>query len=331
MRTERFLVTGALGCIGAWVVRRLLHEGTPVVVFDLGRNIFRLSLLLSAEEINQIIFIHEDISTLASVEKTYQENRITNVIHLAALQMPFCKADPSLGALVNVVGTVNIFEAAKRTGIKQIVYASSTAVYGVGEEYPNNSITHNSPLKPRSHYGVYKQANEGTAKVYWMDDGISSIGLRPYVVYGAGRDQGLTSTTTKAILAVVDGQNYRISYGGRYSFQYADDVADCFIRSSRVSFDGSEVFNIGGPSVSTEEVVSAIEAALPNAEGKIGIGGTHLPFPEQVDNDALAAVIGRPQFTPLYQGIADTIDIFKKAINEGKIHKTDIDRILQSP
>ena len=122
----------------------------------------------------------------------------THVIHLAAMQLPFCKADPIQGAMVNVVGTVNIFEAIKRSGLRKLVYASSTAVYGRAEEYPPTPLAHNAKLNPHSHYGVYKVANEDNARIYWQDDGISSIGLRPYTVYGAGRDQGLTSTPTKA-------------------------------------------------------------------------------------------------------------------------------------
>jgi nucleoside-diphosphate-sugar epimerase len=142
-----------------------------------------------------------------------KENAITHIIHLAALQVPFCKAKPSLGAAVNVVGTVNVFEAAKRAGLKQVVYASSVAVYGISEEYPDAPLAHDAPHKPRTLYGVYKHANEGSARISYQDDGISSIGLRPYIVYGPGRDQGMTSGPTKAILAAVLGQPYHIGFG----------------------------------------------------------------------------------------------------------------------
>ncbi len=198
---ERFFVTGALGCIGAWVVRNLVREGIPTVIYDLGGSQHRLRLIMSEDELEQINIINGDVTDLNAVEQAVKDTGATHIIHLAGLQVPFCKADPSLGARVNVVGTVNMFEAAKRAGIKHLVYASSIAVYGSSEEYPEEMLSHDAPQRPRTHYGVYKQANEGTARIYWQDDDMSSIGLRPYTVYGPGRDQGLTSAPTKAMLA----------------------------------------------------------------------------------------------------------------------------------
>src|SRR4051794_23649624 len=186
MADERFLVTGALGCIGAWVVRNLVREGVPTAIFDLASDPRRLRLIMRDDELAQVQMLTGDITDLAAVEGALNASGATNIIHLAALQVPFCKADPVLGAQVNVVGTVNVFEVAKRTGLRRVVYASSAAVYGISEEYPEGPIEHDAPLRPRTHYGVYKQANEGTARVYWADDGVPSIGLRPYVVYGPG-------------------------------------------------------------------------------------------------------------------------------------------------
>ena len=102
---------------------------------------------------------------------------------------------------MNVVGTVNVFEAAKAAEIQKVVYASSIAVYGGKDEYEGELLPHHALANPHTHYGVFKQANEGTARIYWQDDGIASIGLRPYTLYGPGRDQGLTSTPTQAMLA----------------------------------------------------------------------------------------------------------------------------------
>jgi nucleoside-diphosphate-sugar epimerase len=316
---EPFLVTGAAGCIGVWVLRNLLREGTPVTVLDLDTKRHRLPLVLTDEEIARIKFIQGDISDYPTVENAFKSSGANRIIHLAALQLPFCKADPVAGARVNVVGTVNIFEVAKRLGLKNLVYASSTAVYGISEEYPDKPLAHDAPLRPRSHYGVYKQANEGTAQVYFRDDGVNSIGLRPYVVYGAGRDQGMTSTPTKAILAAAASQAYHISYGGRYCFQYADDTARAFIQAARADFKGAEVFNIGGDSVSTVEVIAAIEQAEPSARGRITFDEVPLPFPPEVDNTALTTAIGSLHFTLLDQGVAETLELFRHALAEGKI------------
>ena len=319
MNEERFLVTGAAGCIGVWVLRNLVRERVPVASFDLENNKKRLSLVLNDDEIACIQFYQGDISDYPMVENALKESHATRVIHLAALQLPFCKANPVAGARVNVIGTVNLFEAAKHFGLDNIVYASTTAVYGLSEEYPEEPLAHDALLKPHSHYGVYKQANEGNAAIYFQDDGFSSIGLRPYVVYGAGRDQGMTSTPTKAILAAAAGQPYRISYGGRYCFQYADDTAKAFIRAARAHLSGAKAFNIGGKSVSTPDVIAAIEKAEPSAQGRISFDDVPLPFPAEVNNRALVEAMGPLVFTSLEEGVAETLAIFRRALANGKI------------
>ncbi|MCL4560331.1 MAG: NAD(P)-dependent oxidoreductase [Chloroflexi bacterium] len=319
MSEERFLVTGAHGAIGAWVIRNLLREGIPAFLFDQEGSNHRLRMILDAEELSRLETIHGDIVDLPDLEDAIRRFEVTHLIHLAALQLPFVKADPPQGAKVNVVGTVNIFEAAKHTGLKRVVYASSTAVYGEKSEYPDVSLPHDAPLKPHSLYGVFKQANEGTARVYFLDDGISSIGLRPYVVYGPGRDQGMTSTPTKAMLAAALGKPYHITYGGRYNLQYADDVAKIFIRAARAPFEGAGVFNLGGAAVSTQEVIACIETAAPEVKDKLTFDPSPLPFPQAIDNTALRQLLGRLPETPLQQGVAETIDVFKKAIVDGKI------------
>jgi UDP-glucuronate 4-epimerase len=316
---ERFLVTGATGCIGSWTVRNLIRDDVYVGVLARGDDRHRLRLIMGEDEISRVRFIKGDITDLEVIRRAIAEHGITHIIHLAAMQLPFCKADPPLGAAVNVQGTVNIFEAAKSGGIRHVVYASSTAVYGPRDRYPGGPLMHDAPLDPRSHYGVYKQANEATARVYWRDDGISSVGIRPYVVYGPGRDQGMTSTPTKAMLAAAAGNAYHITYGGRFGFQYAGDTARAFIGAARAKIEGAGVFNLGGQTVGIEDVVREIEAAVPALRGKITHETNPLPFPEEIDNAPLVALLGGLEITPLPDGVRQTIDIFTKALADGRV------------
>lgn len=124
-----------------------------------------------------------------------------NVIHLAALQIPACRTDPVRGMSVNAVGTLNVFEAAVAHGINHVAWASSIAVFGDRNDYPSGAIRDDAARLPRTIYGVTKVAAEDAAKVYWNDQGLSSVALRPWVVYGPGRDQGLTSEPTRAMVA----------------------------------------------------------------------------------------------------------------------------------
>ena len=321
--SEHFLVTGAMGCIGAWVVRNLARDAqrAAVIVFDLSTDPRRLRLILASDELARVNFVAGDIADLAALERALDENAITHLIHLAALQVPFCKADPPLGARVNVVGTVNVFEAVKkRRHIAKVVYASSIAVYDAADAYPAGTpLPHDAPLRPNTHYGVYKQANEGTARVYWQDDRVSSLGLRPYVIYGVGRDQGLTSTPTKAMFAAAVGQPYHISYGGRCDLEYADDAARAFIAAARTPVEGADVFNLTGAAVHMREVVAAIEAAAPDVRGRITFEDKPLPFPEEADGAPLARVIGDFPRTPLAAGVADTVHRFRALVAAGQM------------
>ena len=317
MTQQHFFVTGAMGCIGAWVVRNLIQDNTQVTVFDLSKDRHRLELIMTPDELSHVTFIQGDLTQTKSVCDAVTSSKATHIIHLGALQVPFCKADPPLGAAVNVVGTVNMFEAAKAAGIGQLVYASSAGVYGTRDMYRENLLQHDSPLHPLSHYGVYKQANEGSARVYWLDDQISSIGFRPYTVYGPGRDQGMTSTPTQAMLAAVRGEAYHISFGGSNGFQFVDDIAKLFIQAARHPIEGSEVFNISGAVAHMSEVVEAINAVLPGAE--ITHESSALPLPDgQVDTE-LRQTLGEIPDTPLTVGVEKTIRHFQAAIQDGRL------------
>jgi UDP-glucuronate 4-epimerase len=318
---ERFLVTGALGCIGAWTVRTLAREGVPVVAFDAAPDPRRLRQITTPEELAGVEIVSGDITDLASIERALDDHGITNVIHLAALQVPACRANPPLGALVNVLGTVNVFEAVRRRSdrIAKLVYTGSIGMFDADDADPDTHRLEATAIPhPATHYGVYKQANEGTAHVYWLENGISSIGLRPMVVYGPGRDQGLTSTPTKAILAAVVGRPYTISFGGRTLFQFAEDVARALIVASRSSLEGANAFNLGGSMAPIGEFVAAIEAEVPGSVGSIDVVDQALPFPEEISADELAA-LGPIPVTPLRDGVRQTAAFFRRLQGLGRL------------
>jgi hypothetical protein len=116
--TERFLVTGALGCIGAWSCAQLVREGVPVVAHDLGEDTRRLESIMSPEELARLTFVKGDILDLVQLEQVIVDHGVTHLIHLAAMLLPLVKADPPRGAAVNVVGTTNVMEAAKRRRVR---------------------------------------------------------------------------------------------------------------------------------------------------------------------------------------------------------------------
>ena len=316
--SPRVLVTGAYGCIGAWVVRELVAREIPVVTFDLGGDDYRLGLTMSADEAASVPRVQGDITDLAHLERTLDEQGITNVIHLAALQVPFCRANPPLGAAVNVVGTTNVLEAIKKRSDRMapLVYASSIAAYDAMDEAdpsPDMKAT------PGTIYGVFKRANEGTAQIYWNDHAVASVGLRPHTVYGPGRDQGVTSAPTVAMLAAAAGEPYHLPYGGSAQLQYVPDVARAFIQASLSQATGAHVYDLPGAPVHVSEVIEAIASAVPASAGTITFEDVSLPFPAGVDDPALERAIGPLAHTPLQDGVFDTIERFATLLADGRI------------
>ena len=265
---RRFLITGAKGFIGAWIVKELVDRGDQPLVFDIDTESARLAALLTPEQMASVQLLQGDITQFKDVESAIVDHGITHVLHLAGIQVPFCAADPLRGAMINVVGTLNVFEVARRRRdlVQSIVYASSAAVFGPEEAYGGGTVPEGAPLLPGTHYGVFKQCNEGNARVYFQNDGLSSVGIRPGTVYGVGRDRGMTSGPTKAIKAAVIGQPYTIRFTGGMDLQYVRDTARIFIRCAEAGLTGAKVYTPRGDVMQVHEFLTILEQILPLPE-----------------------------------------------------------------
>ena len=301
------LITGAGGCIGAWVIKQLLDSGTEVIAFDLSAERRRLALLCDdAATADTVVWETGDIADGGRVTEVFARYRPAAVIHLAALQVPFCKADPAAGARVNVVGSVNVFEAARRYGVDRIAYASSVAATAMGESPWLETL-----------YGAYKICNEQTARVYWRDWQIPSIGIRPAVVYGVARDQGMSAAPTVAMLAAVAQRSFVIPFSGTVGLVYAAEAAAVFIRAIAVAQEGTQVFNLNGVQKSVAEVVDMIQQHYPNAE--VSYGGAALPFPSDLSDEPLRACIGDYHRRSFAEGVDETLSLFARRVAAGRI------------
>jgi UDP-glucuronate 4-epimerase len=314
----RFLVTGALGAIGVWTMRSLLDRGHAVVAMDVSGDGHRLPVALDEGRLAALVRVDGDITDLAAVERVMDDHGITGVIHLAALQVPFVRADPPLGARVNVVGTVNMLEAVRRRADRMgpLVYASSIAAFGAAGTMRDED-------QPGTLYGVYKRANESTALRYFEDFGVSSIGLRPHTVYGPGRDQGLTSAPTAAMVAAVARVPFHIPYGGSAQMQYAPDVGEAFARAAEARPEGAAVHSLDGPVAGMGEVLAAIEAAVPDAQGLITADEQPLPFPAETDSSSFVELLGGPVVRPLRDGVQDAVRHFERLLANGVVRRPE--------
>ena len=309
----RVLVTGAQGCIGAWIVKQLLERGDEVVIFDVEPNPVRLKRIVPEDQLTTVRIETGRIEDTARIKALVKDRGITHIVHLAAVLMPFCQANPVVAGLVNVIGTLNVFEAARDAGRPvRIVYASSSAVWGPEDAYEHRKLTEDDPLRPATHYGVFKQANEGNARAFYASNGISSIGLRPWAVYGFGRDLGLTADPTLAIKALVSNEPFQIRLSGFMDLQYVEDVAAAFIGCLFSDIEGAYAFNLAGDVVNLEtEFIDILERIRPGAKRLITAEGPQVPVAYRMNDSQLRAAVPVLPRTPLEDGIRKTIQYFE--------------------
>lgn len=322
----RVLLTGGYGCIGSWIARNLLERGDEVWIYDLKEDPKRVRLILPEEKVRQIQFVQGDVTDVARLREAFEKEGISHVVHLAGLQVPTCRADPTLGAKVNVIGTLAVFEAVRALGkqIERLVYTSSAAVFGTPTDYPPGRLADDVALKPTTHYGYFKCCNEGNARVYFQDFGLSSIGLRPWTVYGVGRDFGMTSEPTKAIKSLALGRPYHITYGGWQDMQLVDDVAKITVRCLEAQYQGAKSYNLRGHVVDLPTLHKAMVSVDPAAAKLITYGEKQIPIAYDLDDGALQRDLGPMPLTPLEVGIRQTLEHFGKLNAEGRLDVSDL-------
>lgn len=317
---ESYFITGAQGCIGSWIVKTLVERGDEPVVFDRSDDSRRLAALMDPDDLVRVRFILGDVTDRAAVLSALRKSAAQRVIHLAGLQVPSCKADPVTGAMVNVIGTLNVFEAARETDAKSVVYASSAAVYGLNDD--DVALDESAPCEPSTHYGVFKLTNEGNARIYFLDHGLSSVGLRPLTVYGVNRDTGLTSDPTKAMKSAVLGRPFHIRFSGATDFQYVADTAAAFIACADKAPSGAHIFNLHGETLTVDGIANFINEQA--RADLITFSGPPIPIAPAIDDSAIKQAIGLLPSTRFQQGIRTTMQRFAELRDDGRLDTSDL-------
>lgn len=320
------LVTGAFGCIGSWVIRGLLAAGERVVALDFSDDPWRLKLVAGPDAPERITAVRGDIADRDALVRLVGERGIDRIIHLAAWQVPLCRKDPSGGALVNVVGTANVFEAVRLNPgqVPRVVYVSSAAVFGAPHLYPPGPLADDAPRLPGTHYGVYKVANEETARVYWEEHQIPSSGFRPLSVYGPGRDFGVTAAPTLAMKAAVLKRPYRIPYGGRTDLIFVEDAAGALTAAARATLDGARVYNLHGEVVTIADVIRVLHEEWPAARGAVSHDEVPTPFAEALADDRYQRELGPRARTSFREGTRRTLEEFARLQKEGRLDAREL-------
>lgn len=280
---SRILLTGGTGFVGVRAAAALAAAGHSVRVFDLAPRPERLPPGLDVE------IVSGDITDTASViEATHG---CDGIVHLAGLMTVDCARDPVLGARVNLIGSLNVFEAAKPNRLP-VAYLSTAGVFG-----PEDAI-HPQPM---TIYGATKLAVEGAARAFFLDHGVPSLGLRPYIVYGPGISAGIAAGPSIALAAAANHKPAQIRFSGRVGLVFVDDVACLLATAMAAPLTGATALTMAGDTAEMEDFVT--ELSIQTGWSNITIDGPPLRIPADLASDPVPALLGAQPITDIKTGI----------------------------
>jgi len=231
---KKILITGSDGFVGSHLANRLREQGAEVAGVDISCGI--------------------DITDWEHV-KGYKD--IDFIYHLAARTfIPSTNEDPSQTYMVNLIGTLNMLELGRRNKTKKFIFPSSY-VYGPPQYLP---IDENHPINPSNPYNRSKALGEELCRAYYEDYGLECVVLRAFNIYGEGQRD---SFLIPAILKQINDKEIELKDPEpKRDFLYVEDAVDAYMKATKYSGSGYEVFNIGlGKSFSVDEIVTKILAA----------------------------------------------------------------------
>ena len=326
----KILVTGAAGFIGFHSSRALLEKGEEIIGLDNLNHYYDVSLkkarLRILKEYENFTFLKGDISELTQIQKAFNEHKPKRVLHLAAQAgVRYSLENPHPYVSSNIQGFLNVLEACRHNQVENLVYASSSSVYGLNKNLPFKESHHVD--HPLSLYGASKKSNELMAHSYSHLYKLPTTGLRFFTVYGPwGRPDMALFLFTKAILS---GEPLNIFNEGNMvrDFTYIDDIVEAILKiidkipSSNENFDPYSpdpsisnspyrIFNIGNNNpVNLMDYVKVLEACL-NIESKKNF----LPMQEgdvpmtAADTDLLDQWIGFKPNTDIISGVREFVN-----------------------
>lgn len=307
------LVTGGAGFIGSHVAERLLKDGQRVRVFDNFSSGRRENLAFARDAGGALEVLEGDLRDLAAVERAARGAEV--IYHQAAMRSVPRSVDDPLGANENNVnGTLHVLEAARRHGVRRVVYASSSSVYGDNPELPKREEQALAPISP---YAVSKAAGEQYAKVWAKLYGIETVGLRYFNVFGPRQDPAseYAAVLPRFILWGLRGQPLEVHGDGAQSrdFTYIDNVVEANILAGQAPGVAGEAFNVGcGERTSLLDVIGMLEriTGRPVERRHSPVRGGDVPH-TMADVSKAKRLLGYTPLVDFAEGFRRTVDYFR--------------------
>jgi UDP-glucose 4-epimerase len=279
-------------------VRDLVARGHEVRVLDLRPNSANLDFVGKGLA-GEVECVAGDIRDAAAVRAAMAG--CDRAIHLAGVMTVDCARDPVAGAAINLIGSLNMFEAAIAEGLPGLAYVSTAGVFGPDDAF------HPSPA---THYGAFKLAVEGSARAYLADRGFPSVGFRPYIVYGPGESSGIAAGPSIALRAAHEGRPATIRFSGRVGFVHVEEVAAAFVAAAETPPEGAGAHTLAGETADTAAFLAALRAELPAAE--VTVEGPPLRIPPEIGAGPRPPVLAGVPAIGLAEGIARTLAHYRK-------------------
>lgn len=299
------LITGGTGFIGSYVSRALVEKGENIIIYDITPDISIFS-----DIIDKVRIVRGDILDMPNLLRTIKNQNVDKIVHMAYMMADASDANPYKGMEVNVLGTNNVFEAARILDIERVVWASSAAVYGSAEYYGGKQVFVNedSPTKGTFVYAACKILNEFTAEFYSEKYGLDFVGLRPTVIYGTGRIRGTSAFASILIENPARGKPVQVPYTAdqEHDWMYVKDTADAFVTACFIKKPKHTIFNIGGEVHTLREATNYVKELIPDAD--ITFGNATLGWVSKYDTTRASEELGFSSRYSLKDGIKDFVN-----------------------
>ena len=291
------VIFGGTGFLGSWIAKKLIDNDINVTIFD--KKIDKNLIIKLIKNYSSKLTFYE--GNILNFQKVLDVSKKANVlINLVGLMTPDCSQNPILGAKINIMGSINVFEAALNTKNKYVIYTSSGGVFGRNDPvYP----------LPETHYGAYKLALEGIARAYFLERNFNSFGLRPFIVYGPGREIGGTAGISQACKASANNSDFEIQFSGKAGFVYVEDISELVFKVLKNYFHGANVMNINGISCEVDEIVTILNKF--NVSGKITSNKKKLPVIGEILGNGPKTYFPDFEFTGIETGLIKTLDFYR--------------------
>ena len=265
------MITGGAGYVGSYLIYKLLQEKHEVFSIDDMSNgdYSYLEGLIEPEHI-----VVGDIRDAELLDNLFED--VDAVVHLAAIPgLVRCNENPEEAVSVNVYGTYQVLEAARKQGVKKVIFSSSAASYGIPRSLP---VKEDHPLNPMNLYGVTKLAGEKLMRVYYDNYNIETITLRFGNIYGVGLFSKDNTVIPKFVRMGLEGNTLTIYGDGSSTREYVhvDDIVQSIVRATSSTGKGGEVYNVGAQSIKIRDIADKVTKAILETQDK-KIESSNLP------------------------------------------------------